>query len=89
MVVLLPPGQQHESTVLEVLMEQGQVKRLGPGRPRLRPGRIADDRRYSFPRSDAICVGTAFGEPSLGGKISLKGARLTESCTVLATSWNA
>ena len=50
MVVLLTPGQQHESTMFEVLMEQGQVKRLGPGRPRLRPKRIAPDKGYSFPR---------------------------------------
>lgn len=50
MVVLLTPGQQHESTVFEILMEQGQVKRSGPGRPRLRPGRIAADKGYSVPR---------------------------------------
>ena len=49
MVVLLTPHRQHESTMFEE-MEQGQIKRLGPGRPRLRPRRIAADKGYSFPR---------------------------------------
>jgi len=30
------------------LMEHGAVKRDGPGRPRLRPGRIVGDKGYSF-----------------------------------------
>jgi transposase len=50
MVVLLTPGQQHESTMFEVLMEQGHVKRPGRGRPRLRPRRVAGDKGYSYPR---------------------------------------
>jgi transposase len=43
-VVLLTPGQQHESTMFEALMEQGQVKRQGPGRPRWRPRRLMGDK---------------------------------------------
>ena len=31
----------------EALMEQGAVKRAGPGRPRLRPKRLAGDKAYS------------------------------------------
>jgi transposase len=43
----LTPGQQHESTVVTTLLDQGAVHRPGPGRPRLRPGRIVGDKGYS------------------------------------------
>src|SRR5256885_10537201 len=43
---VLTPGQQHEATVFEQLMEQGAVKRAGRGRPRLLPGRIVGDKGY-------------------------------------------
>lgn len=49
MALVLTPGQRHESTALPALMEQGAVKRPGPGRPRLRPGRIVGDKGYSYP----------------------------------------
>jgi transposase len=49
MTLVLTPGQRHESTQLPALMEQGAVKRPGPGRPRLRPDRIVGDKGYSFP----------------------------------------
>ena len=45
--MLLTVGERHESVVLEALMEQGAVKRVGPGRPRIRPKRIAGDKAYS------------------------------------------
>jgi transposase len=47
MVVLLTPGQQHESTMFKPLMEAGAVKRPGRGRPKKRPGRVAGDKGYS------------------------------------------
>jgi transposase len=47
LVVLLTPGQRHEQTVFEQLMEQGAVKRPGRGRPRLRPTRVCGDKGYS------------------------------------------
>jgi transposase len=47
MTIVLTPGQQHEATVFETLMEQGAVKRKGRGRPRLRPGRVVGDKGYS------------------------------------------
>ena len=50
MVILLSPGQRHESTMFEALMEQGQVKGPGRGRPRIRPRRLMGDKGYSFPR---------------------------------------
>lgn len=46
-MITLTPGQQHEATVFEALMQQGAVKRVGPGRPRLRPRRIIGDKGYS------------------------------------------
>ena len=47
MVLLLTPGQRHEQTMFEPLMERGPVKRRGRGRPRLRPDRVAGDKGYS------------------------------------------
>lgn len=49
MTLVLTPGQRHESTVFATLLEQGAVKRAGPGRPRLRPHRIVGDKGYSYP----------------------------------------
>jgi len=43
----LTPGQQHESTVFEKLMESGAIKRAGRGRPRRLPARLAADKAYS------------------------------------------
>ena len=47
MTILLTPGQQHESTVFEQLMEQGAVKRPQRGRPKLRPKRVVGDKGSS------------------------------------------
>lgn len=47
MVVLVTPGEQHESTMFKPLMEAGAVKRPGRGRPKKRPGRVAGDKGYS------------------------------------------
>jgi transposase len=46
MVMVLAPGQQHEATVFEALLEQGTVRR--PGRGRLR--RVIGDKGYSAKR---------------------------------------
>jgi len=46
MTFLLTPGQQHEITVAEDLLEQGAVRREF-GRPRVRPGRIVGDKGYT------------------------------------------
>jgi transposase len=48
MSLVLSPGQRHESTALAPLMEQGAVRRVGRGRPRLRPERIVGDKGYSY-----------------------------------------
>jgi transposase len=44
---LLTVGERHETVVFEQLMEQGAVKRVGGGRPRLRPKRLSGDKGYS------------------------------------------
>jgi transposase len=50
MTFVLTPGQHHETTVFEILMQQGAVKRPGRGRPRLRPKRVVGDKGYSAGR---------------------------------------
>lgn len=49
MTVVLTPGQQHESTVVDRLLDGGAVRRVGPGRPRRRPDRVVADTGYSYP----------------------------------------
>ena len=44
---LLTPGQQHEITVAEQLMEQGAIRRRS-GQLRLRPKRLSGDKGYAF-----------------------------------------
>ena len=43
----LTAGQRHEQSRLRLLLEHGAIKRLGPGRPRLRPDRVGGDKGYS------------------------------------------
>jgi transposase len=54
-VLLLSPGQAHDSRFVEPLLEQGAVRRAGRGRPRLRPRRVAGDKAYSYPRVRRYC----------------------------------
>ncbi len=49
MTFLLTPGQTHEISMAEKLMEQGVVRRC-KGRPRLRPGRVVGDKGYTSAR---------------------------------------
>jgi len=55
MVLRVTPGQRHEVTQLEALLDGGAVKRTGPdgrpgpGRPRRRPAKLAGDKGYSYP----------------------------------------
>ena len=50
MTLILTPGQRHEATVFEQLLESGAVKRRGPGRPKRRPHRVMGDKGYSSRR---------------------------------------
>jgi transposase len=47
LTLVLTPGQRHEATVFERLLEQGAVRRPGPGRPRVRPTRVVGDKGYT------------------------------------------
>lgn len=55
MAMVLTPGQRNEATKFEELMEEGAVRRVGRGRPRLRPGRVAGDKAYSSRRIRQYC----------------------------------
>jgi transposase len=55
MTVALTPGQRHEATAFEALLEQGALRRPGRGRPRLRPCRVAGDKGYTGRRRRAYC----------------------------------
>jgi transposase len=44
---ILTGGERHEQTVLESLMERGAVRRVGRGRPCIRPERLVGDKGYS------------------------------------------
>jgi transposase len=52
---VLTPGQQHEATVFEQLLEQGAGKRPGRGRPRVRPARVVGDKGYTGRRLRTYC----------------------------------
>jgi transposase len=52
---VLTPGQQHEATVFERLLEQGAVRRAGRGRPRVRPRRVVGDKGYTGRRRRTYC----------------------------------
>jgi transposase len=47
MTLVLSPGQRHEAVIFPELMSRGAVKRLGRGRPKLRPQRVVGDKGYS------------------------------------------
>ena len=59
MALVLTPEERHEGLFFPQLMEGGAVKRKGPGRPRLCPGRVVGDKGYS------ICAGIRSGSLSL------------------------
>ena len=54
-MLLLSPGQAHDSRFVEPLLEDGAVRRAGRGRPRVRPRRVAGDKAYSYPRVRRYC----------------------------------
>src|SRR3954453_14507381 len=48
-IAVLTGGERHEQIVLEGLLDSGAIRRVGRGRPRLRPRRLAGDKGYSSP----------------------------------------
>jgi transposase len=55
MTLVLTPGQRHEATAFERLLEQGAVRRPGRGRPRVRPRRVVGDKGYTGRQRRAYC----------------------------------
>jgi transposase len=47
LVFVLTGSERHEQAVFESLMERGTVRRVGRGRPRIRPERLVGDKGYS------------------------------------------
>lgn len=47
MAIVITPGQRHEQQAMEALLDRGAVKRVGRGRPKVRPRRVAGDKAYS------------------------------------------
>ncbi|UKY55569.1 IS5 family transposase [Streptomyces inhibens] len=45
--LLITPGQRHDSTCAQALLERIRVPRTGPGRPRRRPDHVIADKAYS------------------------------------------
>ena len=55
LAVVLTPGQRHDSTQLEPLLDAIRVPRpTGGGRPRKRPDRLIGDKGYSYARCRAL-----------------------------------
>ena len=48
--LVLTPGQRHEAVVFAQLLESGEGKRSGPGRPQRRPRRMIGDKGHSSRR---------------------------------------
>ena len=50
MAFVLAPGQRREASVFEELMAQGEERRCGRGRPRIKPRRVCGDKGHSSRR---------------------------------------
>ena len=55
LTLVLTPGERHEATAFEQLLEQGAVRRPGRGRPRRRPTRVVGDKGYTGRQRRAYC----------------------------------
>ena len=51
--VVLTGGERNEQIALAAVLDQGAIRRPGPGRPRLRPRAAAGDKAYSSPTARA------------------------------------
>jgi putative transposase len=68
LVVLVGPGQAHDSPMFPVLLAQLRVDRRGPGRPRTTPNAVLGDKAYSAQAHRALLrsrgIKTVIPEPS-------------------------
>lgn len=84
---VLTPGEQHECTVFEQLMEQGSIKRTGRGRPRLLPGRIVGDKGYSSKKIRLYLHRKASTTRYQENRTSIETVHSTKPSTEGATVW--
>ena len=54
LAVVLTPGQRHDCTQLEPVLDAIRVPRAGGGRPRTRPAHLIADKGYSYDRCRAL-----------------------------------
>jgi hypothetical protein len=59
---LLTVGERNESVMFAALMEQGKVRRMRRGRPRVRPKRVAGDKAYTGRPIVPTCIAVASGQ---------------------------
>ena len=89
MVLLLSPGERHESRYLSALLEQGAVRRCGRGRPVFAPLRWSVTAGIALRTCARICVGVAAGQSCPRGGTSDPCGRSTRQRTAPATGWRA
>lgn len=56
LAVIITPGQRHDCTQLQALLDAIRVPRFGKGRPRKRPNHLIADRGYSYPSCRRLLV---------------------------------
>jgi transposase len=61
MSIVITPGQAGDNPQLLPLLDQLNVRRVGPGRPRRRPERVVADRAYSHPSTRHALRARAIG----------------------------
>lgn len=72
MSIILTPGQAGDNPQLLPLLDQINVRRDGPGRPRKRPARVLADKAYSHPSTRAAlrARGIRFTSPEKSDQIA-------------------
>jgi len=50
MTFVLTPGERHDAPVFEELMQGGEIRRQGRGRPKRKPRRVVGDKSYASRR---------------------------------------
>ena len=85
---LLTPGQQHEISVAEQLMEQGAIHQL-IGQPRILPKRIVGEKGYKSAKFRTYCENVA-SNPLLLAVVMRSNVDLSiRSSIITETRWNA
>jgi hypothetical protein len=86
--LLITAGQRHEQTVFKTLMETGPVKRVGQGKPRIRPDRVVGDRGYSSRKIQPYLCKRGIGAMSLARRGSSDEGASTRLAIGSGTLWS-